>query len=50
MSGEAVSTLAWIWLDTAVDFCMSLQIVLTDEAFLAVRALELSISQMGLNM
>jgi hypothetical protein len=50
MSGEAVSTLAWVWLDTTVNLGMSLQIMLADEAFLAVRALELSISEMGLDM
>ena len=48
MSGEAVSTLAWVWLDTAMNLGMALQVVLADETFLAMRTLELSVSKMGL--
>ena len=50
VSGEAVTALARVWLHTAMDLSMTLQVMLTDKTFLAVRALELPVSKMCLNM
>lgn len=50
MSGKAVAAKAWIWFDTTVNLCMSLQVVLAYKTLLAVRALELTIAEMGLDM
>jgi hypothetical protein len=50
VSGKAVPTLTRIWLHAAMNFGMAFEIVLSDEAFLAVGALELSVSEMGLDV
>lgn len=50
MSCEAVATFAWIWFDATVDFGMSLEIVLADETFLAMKTLKLAISEVRLHV
>ena len=50
VSGKRVSAKAWIWLNTRVDFSVSLQVVLSDEAFPADITAILPIAEMCLNM
>jgi hypothetical protein len=50
MAGEAVSASTWVWLDTAVDLGVALQVMLSDKALAAMGALKLTISQMGLHV
>ena len=50
VSSEAVSTLAWIGLNSAMNFGVSFEIVLADKTLLAVTTLELSISKVRLDV
>jgi hypothetical protein len=50
VSGKAVAALTWVWFDPTVDLGMALEIMLADETFLAMRALELSISKVRLDV
>lgn len=50
MSSKAIATFTRIRLDPTMNFRMSFEIMLTDEAFMAVRTLELAVSEMGLDM
>lgn len=50
MSSEASATRALVWLVAGVDLCVSLEIVLADEALSAAVALELAVTKMRLNV
>jgi hypothetical protein len=50
MSSEGVATQTRIWLGARMNLGMSLEVVATNEALVAVVALELSVAQMGLYM
>jgi hypothetical protein len=50
LSGEAVAAGALVGLVAAVDLCVTLEVVLSDEALAAVVALELAITEMGLDV
>jgi hypothetical protein len=50
MAGKAISAKTGIRLNSTMNFCMSFEIMLPDEALLAVRTLILAIAKMGLNM
>lgn len=50
MSRKTVSTLAWVRFQSSMYFRMSLQIVDSDKAFVAMIAFELTITEMSLDM
>jgi hypothetical protein len=50
MARKAIATKAGIRLNTTVDLCVAFQIMLADEAFLAMWALILAITKMCLHM
>lgn len=47
---ELLATRALVWLDSAVDFCVSLEVMRTDECLFAMNAHVRSVTEMSLNM
>jgi hypothetical protein len=50
LSGKAIATGALVGLVAAVDLCVTLQVVLSNEALATVVALELTVTKMGLDV
>jgi hypothetical protein len=50
MACKSIAAQTWIWLASSVDLRMSLEIMATNEAFVAVVASELPISEMSLDV
>lgn len=50
MTSEGVAAETWVWFRTCVNLGMSLEVVSSDEALLAVVAAELSVTKVRLNM
>lgn len=50
MPGKGIATRTWVRFAAGVNLGMALEIVASDEAFLAMVATELSVTQMSLNM